>query len=152
MNRWPILAATLFLIAAAVWVHSHPRRVAPVSGLVAKLAAQRQEMIEQRRAEKAARRLVKARNKLVDAEPLATTAASGAAQTPPRPDLLHSTPSTATPGAAADPSGLYRGQVCYGARGAEPAHYYEAKGVVLQDRISGVWPGRIPGVTVYMGG
>jgi class 3 adenylate cyclase len=154
VNRWPILAATLFLIAAAVWVHSHPRRVAPVSGLVAELAAQRQELIEQRRAEKAARRLAKANNKLADAEPLATTAASGAAQAPSRPDLPHSTLSAATPnaGAAADPSGLYRGQICYGARGAEPVHCYEAKGVVLRDRISGEWPGRIPGVTVYLAG
>jgi class 3 adenylate cyclase len=152
VNRWPILAATLFLIAATVWVHSHPRRVAPVSGLAAELAAQRQELIEQRRAEKEARRLVKANNKLADAEPLATTAASGAAPAPSRPDLLHSTPSAATPGAAADSSGLYRGQICYGARGAEPARCYEAKGVVLRDRISGIWPGRIPGVTVYLAG
>jgi len=57
------------------------------------------------------------------------------------------------PGAAEDTSGLYRGQICYGAGGAtEPAHCFEAQAVVLRNQISGEWPGRVRGVTIYLGG
>jgi adenylate cyclase len=150
VKRWPIVAATLFLIAAAIWVNSHPRRVAPVSGLVAELAARRQKLIEQRRAEKEARRLARASSKLDNAAPLAATAAP---QVPPQPAPRQGAPSATTTSAAADPSGLYHGQICYGAGGtAEPAHCFEARAVVVRDRIFGEWPGRIPGVTVDLAG
>ena len=43
--------------------------------------------------------------------------------------------------------------MCYAAAGAtEPAHCFEAQGVVLGDRITGEWPGREPGVTIYLAG
>ena len=52
-----------------------------------------------------------------------------------------------------DPSGVYRGQMCYAAGGAtESAHCFEAQAVVLGNRISGEWPGRDPGVTIYLAG
>jgi hypothetical protein len=152
VNRRHVAAAVLLLIAAgsASWVHSHRQRTAAVSSFPVELAAQRQELIEQRRAEKEARRLAKASGKLDNAAPLA---AREAAQVPPKPDARQSTPSAASPVAAADPSGLYRGQICYGAAGtAEPARCFEARAVVVRDRISGQWAGRIPGVTVYLAG
>jgi len=41
----------------------------------------------------------------------------------------------------------------YAAGGAtEPAHYFEAQAIVLGNRRSGEWPGRDPGVTIYLGG
>jgi class 3 adenylate cyclase len=151
VNRRPVAAAVLLLIAAgsASWVHSHRQRTAAVSGLPVELAAQRQELIEQRRAQKEARRWARASSKLDNAAPLAATEV---AQVPPQPDPRQSIRSAATPSAGGDPSGLYRGQICYGAGGAEAARCYQAQAVVRRDQISGDWPDRIPGVTVYLAG
>ena len=154
VNRRPVVAIILLLTAAGgvSWVHSHRQHIAAVSGLPAELAAQRQELIKQRRAEKEARRLARASSKL-DASPIPATAATAAPQVPPQPEPRQSAPSVATASAARDPSGLYRGQICYGAGGpTEPAHCFEAQAVVLRDQISGEWPGRIPGVTIYLTG
>jgi hypothetical protein len=34
----------------------------------------------------------------------------------------------------------------------EPAHCFEAQALVLGNRLSGEWPGRDPGVTIYLAG
>jgi hypothetical protein len=84
---------------------------------------------------------------MVDAEALA---APEAGQVRPQPDSVSGATAAGTPGD--DPSGVYRGQMCYAAGGAtEPAHCFEAQAVVLGNRISGEWPGRDPGVTIYAG-
>jgi class 3 adenylate cyclase len=152
VNRQPVAAAVLILIAvgSVSWVHLHRQHPTAVSGLAAQLAEQRQELIEQRRIEREARRLARASSKLDNAASSAAAAPSEATQTPPRSD---GTRAPATVGDATDPSGLYRGQICYGPAGtAEPARCVEARAVVVRDRISGEWPGRIPAVTVYLAG
>ena len=86
--------------------------------------------------------------RMADAEALA---APEAGQVKPQPDSVSGATAAGTPGD--DPSGVYRGQMCYAAGGAtEPAHCFEAQAVVLGNRISGEWPGRDPGVTIYLAG
>jgi hypothetical protein len=85
---------------------------------------------------------------MADAEALA---APEAGQVKPQPDSVSGATAAGTPGD--DPSGVYRGQMCYAAGGAtEPAHCFAAQAVVLGNRISGEWPGRDPGVTIYLAG
>ena len=92
--------------------------------------------------------MARANRKIADANALA---APGAGQVKPQSDQVGGATAAATPGD--DRSGVYRGQMCYAAGGAtEPAHCFEAQGVVLGDRITGEWPGREPGVTIYLAG
>jgi hypothetical protein len=94
------------------------------------------------------RRMARANRKIADANALA---APEAGQVKPQSDQVGGATAAATPGD--DRSGVYRGQMCYAAGGAtEPAHCFEAQGVVLGDRITGEWPGREPGVTIYLAG
>ena len=60
--------------------------------------------------------------------------------------------SVSRPAETTDPSGLYRGQICYGPGESNPAHCYEVQAIVLHNRISGEWPGRLPGATIYLSG
>jgi hypothetical protein len=79
---------------------------------------------------------------MADAE---ASAAPEAGQVKPQPDSVSGVTAAGTPGE--DPSGVYRGQMCYAAGGAtEPAHCFEAQA------ISGEWPGRDLGVTIYLAG
>lgn len=55
-------------------------------------------------------------------------------------------------GPAIDATGVYRGPICYSAIAAEPARCYRAQAVLTHNRISGEWPGRGPGVTMYLAG
>jgi class 3 adenylate cyclase len=152
----PVVAAMMLLVAAgsAFWVHSHQRQHSgPEYSLASEVAAQRQALIEQRRVERAARHLAKTSSKLEDAAQSPTTAASEAVQSPPQPAPPTPMSDTAAAGNAADLSGLYRGQICYGANGpTEPARCFQAQAVVLRNRIAGEWPGRIRGVTIYLSG
>jgi hypothetical protein len=118
---------------------------------VAERAAQQQLLVDQRRAENETRRLAEANPEHAEAGAFAAVAVP--ALVSPQPDLLRRPPTAANPDAAEDTSGLYRGQICYGAGGAtEPAHCFEAQAVVLRNQISGEWPGRVRGVTIYLGG
>jgi class 3 adenylate cyclase len=56
----------------------------------------------------------------------------------------------ATEGAAGD--GLYAGPVCYGPATGDPPRCFRAQATVTRGRIAGQWPGRDPGVTVFMAG
>jgi class 3 adenylate cyclase len=153
-QRRPLIAAVLLLAAGSiVWVHSHHQRNALEYPVAAELAARRQALIEQRQMAKAARRLARANSRLADTAPPGAAAASEAAPAPRPPDASNSALPAGTSGAPADPSGLYRGQICYGAGGAtEPPRCFAGQAVVLRDRISGEWVGRIPGVKVYLSG
>jgi class 3 adenylate cyclase len=149
---WPSVAAILLLITGggAFWVYSHHQRSQARHARVAERAAQQQLLVDQRRAENETR--------LAEAGPEPAAAGTFAAVAvpalvSPQPDLLRRPPTAANPGAAEDTSGLYRGQICYGAGGAtEPAHCFEAQAVVLRNQISGEWPGRVRDVTIYLGG
>ena len=145
LRPFVIAALILITIGGVSWVRSHYERkraeYAPTAGLPAPQA-------DQRRIERDARRLARANRKMTDAEALA---APEAGQVKPQSDQVSGPTAAATPGD--DPSGVYRGQMCYAAGGAtEPARCFEAQAVVLGNRISGEWPGRDPGVTIYLGG
>jgi class 3 adenylate cyclase len=149
---WPSVAAILLLITGggAFWVYSHHQRSQARHARVAERAAQQQLLVDQRRAENETR-LAEAGPEPAEAGTFAAVAVP--ALVSPQPDLLRRPPTAANPGAAEDTSGLYRGQICYGAGGAtEPAHCFEAQAVVLRNQISGEWPGRVRDVTIYLGG
>jgi hypothetical protein len=68
-------------------------------------------------------------------------------------------PSTESPQALAVPTavenardGLYGGQICYGPSPSDPARCYPAQAILRQGKVSGQWPGRDPGVTMYLAG
>jgi hypothetical protein len=145
LRPFVIIALILITIGGVSWVRSHYERkraeYAPTAGLAAPQA-------DQRRIERDARRLARANRKMTDAEALA---APEAGQVKPQSDQVSGPTAAATLGD--DPSGVYRGQMCYAAGGAtEPARCFETQAVVLGNRISGEWPGREPGVTIYLGG
>jgi hypothetical protein len=149
VSGWPrpfVIAALIVITVGGVsWVRSHYERnraeYVPTAGLPA-------PQVDQRRIERDARRLARANRKITDTGALA---APEAEQIKPQSDQVNDLAAAATPGD--DPSGVYRGQMCYAAAGAtEPAHCFEAQAVVLGDRISGEWPGREPGVTIHLAG
>jgi len=118
----PFVIAILILITigGVSWVRSHYERnraeYAPTGGLPAPRA-------DQRRIERDARRLARANRKMTDAEALA---APEAGQVKPQSDQVSGPTAAATPGD--DPSGVYRGQMCYAAGGAtELARCFEAQ-------------------------
>jgi adenylate cyclase len=146
----PFAIAALILIAAGgvSWVRSHRERNPTQYAPTAELPAPQKPPVDPRRIEREARRLARANHKMADVEALA---APEAGQVKPQPDSVSGPTAAAIPGD--DVSGLYRGQMCYAAGGAtEPAHCFEAQAVVLGNRISGEWPGRDPGVTIYLAG
>jgi len=132
-----IAALILITVGGVSWVRSHYERNRAEYGPTAGLRA---PQVDQRRIEREARRLARANRRVADAEALAAPEAGVSGAT-----------AAGTPGD--DPSGVYRGQMCYAAGGAtEPTHCFEAQAVVLGNRISGEWPGRDPGVTIYLAG
>jgi class 3 adenylate cyclase len=144
-RRILIAALILIMLGGVSWVRSHYERnraeYAPTAGLPA-------PQVDQRRIGGEARRLARANSKMAAAEPVA---APDAGQGKPQSDQVSGPTAAATPGD--DTSGVYRGQMCYAAAGAtEPGHCLEAQAVVLGNRISGEWPGRDPGVTIYLAG
>jgi class 3 adenylate cyclase len=48
--------------------------------------------------------------------------------------------------------GLYAGAVCYGPSRTDPARCYRAQGILSDGKLTGRWPGREPGVTMFLGG
>jgi hypothetical protein len=145
--RTPFVIAALVLITVGgvSWVRSHYERHRAEHAHTTGLQA---PQVDQRRIEREARRMARANGKIADANALATPEAG---QVKPQSDQVGGATAAETPGD--DRSGVYRGQMCYAAGGAtEPAHCFEAQGVVLGDRITGEWPGRDPGVTIYLAG
>jgi hypothetical protein len=115
--------------------------------------ARQKAQAEQQRAEEGRRRLAEAERKSAEAAQLAAAATPA----PPRvaavrPEAPRSPPAGPPTGGAVDSSGIYRGQICYGPGSADPARCYNAQAVVQHNQISGQWPGRDPGVTVYLAG
>jgi hypothetical protein len=155
--RWSIIAAALLLIAAgaaAFWIYSDHQRSQAEFAREAELAAQK-TAAEQARLRAEAQRLVEANPKKAEAAPTAPLAAATPVPAPAEPvpsDLPRSPAGVANPGGAVDSSGLYRGQICYGPGESDPARCYGAQAIVLHNRISGEWPGRVRGATIYLSG
>ena len=114
-------------------------------------AAQQEAQAEQKRIDDEARRLIEAKRKQ------AVPAQLAAAIPAPRPLAAASEPASVVaalpkPGVAGDPTGVYRGPICYGPTQAEPARCFKVQGVVTKNKISGQWPAAIPGSTMYLAG
>jgi hypothetical protein len=59
---------------------------------------------------------------------------------------------TPVPAAAFAADGLYAGPICYGPAAADPPRCFRAQATVSRGRIAGQWPGRDPGVTMFLVG
>jgi class 3 adenylate cyclase len=71
---------------------------------------------------------------------------------PPQPDLPPSAAALRKPASPGDPTGVYGGPICFGPGETDPARCFRAQAVVRKRSISGQWPGRIPGATIYLAG
>ncbi len=161
VSRWPVIAAIVLLLlaaSAAFWAYSEHQRRQAEFARQAVLAAQKTAAEQARQRAEAQRPLETQPN--VETRQTRPAAAPSPPATPATPALVGSAPPAlpqspagiAKPGATADPSGLYRGRICYGPGQSDPAHCYEAQAIVLHNRISGEWPGRVRGATIYLSG
>jgi adenylate cyclase len=149
---WLVAIAVALLIAAGVGALAYSdyqrrtveslRQAQVTPEKVAAQAAQQQ-------AQNDARALAAEHNK---AEAAHMAAAASVPAEAARSDLPRPPPIAARPSATVKLNGIYRGQICYGPGESEAARCYDAQAIVLDNRISGEWPGRAPGVTVYVSG
>ena len=109
------------------------------------------EATQQKRIDSEANRLAEANRKGNEAPQLAAVAAPPRVA-PPQPDLPPSPAALPKPASAGDPTGVYGGPICFGPGETDPARCFRAQAVVRNRSISGQWPGRIPGATVYLAG
>jgi class 3 adenylate cyclase len=90
------------------------------------------------RAEKPADRLVESEPPRAEAAQQLATVRPGTNQPPQAP--------------ASGYDGIYGGRICYGPSQYDPARCYRAQATVRHGKISGQWPGRDRGVTMYLAG
>jgi class 3 adenylate cyclase len=109
------------------------------------------EATQQKRIDSEANLLAEANRKSSEATQLATVASPPRA-TPVQPDLPPSPAALPRPASAGDPTGVYGGPICFGPGETDSARCFRAQAVVRNRSISGEWPGRIPGATVYLAG
>ncbi len=172
-GRLGAIAAIVLLLAAAgagVWGYSDYRRGRAEAAHAAAVAAQKtadeaakaaqqraadaaqqQALAEQKRIDSEANRLAEENRKRSEAPQLAAVAAPPRVA-PPQPDLPPSPAALPKPASAGDPTGVYGGPICFGPGETDPARCFRAQAVVRNRSISGQWPGRIPGATVYLAG
>jgi class 3 adenylate cyclase len=105
--------------------------------------ARQQAEAERQQIEKSLRLLADDRRKITDP-------GRQAAVTPPGP--IEPPAASAQRPSAAERDGIYGGEICYGPSSADPTRCFRAQAVVQKGRISGQWPGRDPGVTMYLAG
>jgi len=169
---WAVTAIVLLLAAAGagVWGYSDYRRnradaahaaavaaqktaaeAAKAAQQQAADAAQQKALAEQKRIDSEANRLAEANRKRSEAPQLAAVTAPPPVA-PPQSDLPPSAAALPKPASAGDPTGVYGGPICFGPGETDPARCFRAQAVVRNKTISGQWPGRIPGATVYLAG
>ena len=178
--RWAVAAIVVLLAAAGagVWGYSDYRRSRAEAAHAAAVAAQKTAdeatkgaqrqaaLAAEKRAVEKARQLAATQQKRNDSEPnrLAETNPErseapqlAAVAAPPRvapaqPDLPPSVAALPKPASTGDPTGVYGGPICFGPGETDPARCFRAQAVVRNRSISGEWPGRIHGATVYLAG
>jgi class 3 adenylate cyclase len=109
------------------------------------------EATQQERIDSESNRLAEANRKGNQAPQLAAVAAPPRVA-PAQPDLPPTPAALPKPASAGDPTGVYGGSICFGPGETDPARCFRAQAVVRNKTISGQWPGRIPGATVYLAG
>jgi class 3 adenylate cyclase len=113
-------------------------------------AARQKALAEQKRIASDADRLAEA-NRKSETTQLAAVAVPPRTP-PPQPDLPPNPAALPKPASAGDPTGIYGGLICFGPGETDPARCFRAQAVVRNKTISGQWPGRTPGATVYLAG
>jgi class 3 adenylate cyclase len=153
--KWLVAAVLLFAVAGGYWAFSQNHRAkleqVRVPAETKRQMAEREAKAaaEQRAAEDAQRREL-AERAGAEAARKRSEAAVQAVAVPPEP----ARPPANAPSAAARaaPDGLYAGPICYGPAAADPPRCFRAQATISQGRIAGQWPGRDPGVTMFMVG
>jgi class 3 adenylate cyclase/type II secretory pathway pseudopilin PulG len=169
---WAVAAIVLLLAAAGagVWGYSDYRRSRAEAAHAAAVAAQKtaaeaakaaqqqaadaarqKALAEQKRIDSEANRPAEANRKENEAPQLAAVTAPPRVA-PPQPDLPPSAAALPKPASPGDPTGVYGGPICFGPGETDPARCFRAQAVVRNKTISGQWPGRTPGATVYLAG
>ncbi len=161
---WAAAAIVLLLAAAGagVWGYSDYRRSRAEAAHAAAVAAQKmadqaakaaqqKALAEQKRIDSEANHLAEENRKRSEATQLAAVTAPPQVA-PPQPDLPPSPAALSKPASAGDPTGVYGGPICFGPGETDPARCFRAQAVVRNRTISGQWPGRISGATVYLAG
>jgi class 3 adenylate cyclase len=114
-------------------------------------AAQQKALADQNRIDSEANRFAEASRKKIEASQLAAVAVPPQTA-PPQPDLPPGPAALPKPASSRDPTGVYGGPICFGPGETDPARCFRAQAVVRNKTISGQWPGRTPGATVYLAG
>jgi class 3 adenylate cyclase len=172
--KWLVAAVVLFVVAGGgYWAysknqHSKAEQARVLAQAAEQEASQREARLiaEKAAAEEAQRRAHAERQAAETArrEMQAAVAERAAAEadrkkpepvgqaapvTPQQPRALATAPAALeSPG----PDGLYSGPICYGQAPNDPARCFRAQATVSQGRIAGQWPGRDPGVTMFLTG
>src|SRR5713101_3385953 len=139
--KWLTAAVLLFVVAGGYWAFSQNHR----AKLEQALAETKRQMAEGEAKAGAGQRAAE-RAEPVPKRTGPGVQAAAVPSEPPRP--LANAPSAA--GAA--PDGLYAGPICYGPAAADPPRCFRAQATISRGRIAGQWPGRDPGVTMFMAG
>jgi len=148
--KWLIAAVLLFVVAGGYWAFSQNHRAkleqvrVPAEPKRQMAERETKAAVEPRAAEDAQRR---AQAERAGAE--AARRELQAAAVPPEPARPPANAPSAAAGAA---DGLYAGPICYGPAAADPPRCFRAQATVSRGRIAGQWPGRDPGVTMFMVG
>jgi hypothetical protein len=102
------------------------------------------------RAEAERQQIESSLRRLAETERKAAVPTRQAALAVPKPIEPPSAP--VRPAVAAGRDGIYGGEICYGPNPGDPARCFREQAIVQKDKISGQWPGRDPGVTMYLTG
>jgi class 3 adenylate cyclase len=162
LAKWIAAAAMLLLTLGGVgiWAFSEHWRGQAELAREARLAAERlaadqarQRADTERQMAEMARlnvkteppRAEKPADRLVESEPPRTEATQQLATVRPETNQPPEAP-------ASGYDGIYGGRVCYGPSQYDPARCYRAQATVQHGKISGRWPGRDRGVTMYLVG
>ncbi len=144
--KWLIAAAMLLVVAGGYWAFSQNHR-ARLNQARALAEGEIKAAAEPRAADGAQWR-ARAERAGAEAARKRSEAAAQAVAVPTEPSRpLANAPSAA---AGAAPDGLYAGPICYGPAAADPPRCFRAQATVSQGRIAGQWPGRDPGVTMFI--
>ncbi len=141
--KWLTAAVLLFVVAGGYWAFSQNHRAKLEQ---ARALAETKRQMSEGEAKAGAGQRAAERAEPVPKRTEPGVQAAAVPTEPPRP--LANAPSAA--GAA--PDGVYAGPICYGPAAADPPRCFRAQATISRGRIAGQWPGRDPGVTMFMAG
>jgi class 3 adenylate cyclase/cbb3-type cytochrome oxidase subunit 3 len=141
--KWLIAAVLLFVVAGGYWAFSQNHRAKLEQ---ARALAETKRQMSEGEAKAAAGQRAAERAEPVPKRTEPGAQALAVPTEPPRP------PANAPSASGATPDGLYAGPICYGPAAADRPRCFRAQAMISRGRITGQWPGRDPGVTMFMVG